>query len=54
MAAPGAGAVLAGDIMRGGIRGGRLRAFTPKRVAFAVGDGALAVSCVHDFLGTYD
>jgi thioredoxin reductase (NADPH) len=33
---------------------GDCRAFTPKRVAFAVGDGALAVSCVHDFLGTYD
>lgn len=32
---------------------GDCRAFTPKRVAFAVGDGALAVSCVHDFLGTY-
>jgi thioredoxin reductase (NADPH) len=33
---------------------GDCRAYTPKRVAFAVGDGALAVSCVHDFLGTYD
>ena len=32
---------------------GDCRAYTPKRVAFAVGDGALAVSCVHDFLGTY-
>lgn len=32
---------------------GDCRAFTPKRVAFAVGDGALAVSCVHDLLGTY-
>jgi thioredoxin reductase (NADPH) len=32
---------------------GDCRASTPKRVAFAVGDGALAVSCVHDFLGTY-
>lgn len=33
---------------------GDCRAFTPKRVAFAIGDGALAVSCVHDYLGTYD
>lgn len=32
---------------------GDCRADTTKRVAFAIGDGALAVSCVHQFLGTY-
>jgi len=32
---------------------GDCRARTAKRVAFAVGDGALAVNCVHDLLGTY-
>lgn len=32
---------------------GDCRSRTTKRVAFAVGDGALAVTCVHDFLGTY-
>jgi thioredoxin reductase (NADPH) len=32
---------------------GDCRSKTTKRVAFAVGDGALAVTCVHDFLGTY-
>jgi thioredoxin reductase (NADPH) len=32
---------------------GDCRSRTTKRVAFAVGDGALAVTCIHDFLGTY-
>jgi thioredoxin reductase (NADPH) len=32
---------------------GDCRSGTTKRVAFAIGDGALAVSCVHDLLGTY-
>jgi len=32
---------------------GDCRSTTTKRVAFAIGDGALAVTCVHDFLGTY-
>jgi thioredoxin reductase (NADPH) len=32
---------------------GDCRSRTAKRVAFAVGDGALAVSCAHDLLGTY-
>jgi thioredoxin reductase (NADPH) len=32
---------------------GDSRSGTTKRVAFAVGDGALAVTCVHDLLGTY-
>jgi thioredoxin reductase (NADPH) len=32
---------------------GDCRSGTTKRVAFAIGDGALAVTCVHDFLGTY-
>jgi thioredoxin reductase (NADPH) len=32
---------------------GDCRSGTTKRVAFAVGDGALAVTCVHDYLGTY-
>ncbi len=32
---------------------GDCRSRTTKRVAFAVGDGSLAVTCVHDFLGTY-
>ncbi|NET40196.1 MAG: FAD-dependent oxidoreductase [Cyanothece sp. SIO1E1] len=32
---------------------GECRAGTTKRVAFAIGDGALAVTCVHEFLGTY-
>ncbi|HZM03857.1 MAG TPA: FAD-dependent oxidoreductase [Candidatus Saccharimonadales bacterium] len=32
---------------------GDCRSRTTKRVAFAVGDGAFAVTCVHDFLGTY-
>ncbi|HEX4141461.1 MAG TPA: FAD-dependent oxidoreductase [Candidatus Methylacidiphilales bacterium] len=33
---------------------GDCRSRTTKRVAFAVGDGALAVTCVHDLLGTYN
>jgi thioredoxin reductase (NADPH) len=32
---------------------GDCRSGTTKRVAFAIGDGSLAVTCVHDFLGTY-
>jgi thioredoxin reductase (NADPH) len=32
---------------------GDCRSRTTKRVAFAIGDGALAVTCVHDVLGTY-
>lgn len=32
---------------------GDCRSRTTKRVAFAVGDGALAVMCIHDFLGTH-
>lgn len=32
---------------------GDCRSRTTKRVAFAVGDGVLAVTCVHEFLGTY-
>ena len=32
---------------------GDCRSGTTKRVAFAVGDGALAVTCVHDLLRTY-
>ena len=32
---------------------GDSRSGTTKRVAFAVGDGALVVTCVHDLLGTY-
>ena len=32
---------------------GDCRSGTTKRVASAVGDGALAVTCVHDLLGTY-
>src|ERR1022692_3412464 len=32
---------------------GDCRSGTTKRVAFAIGDGALAVSCVHNLLGTY-
>jgi len=32
---------------------GDCRSRTTKRVAFAVGDGALAVTCVHNLLGTY-
>jgi thioredoxin reductase (NADPH) len=32
---------------------GDCRAGTTKRVAFAIGDGALAVTCIHDYLGTY-
>jgi thioredoxin reductase (NADPH) len=32
---------------------GDCRSRTTKRVAFAVGDGAFAVTCVHDLLGTY-
>ncbi|MCE0524000.1 MAG: FAD-dependent oxidoreductase [Methylacidiphilales bacterium] len=32
---------------------GDCRSRMTKRVAFAVGDGALAVTCVHDLLGTY-
>ena len=32
---------------------GDCRSGTTKRVAFAIGDGALAVTCVHDYLGTY-
>jgi len=31
----------------------RRRSGTTKRVAFAVGDGALVVTCMHDLLGTY-
>jgi thioredoxin reductase (NADPH) len=33
---------------------GDCRGGTTKRVAFAIGDGALAVTCVHDYLGTYN
>lgn len=33
--------------------GGDCRSGTTKRVAFAIGDGALAITCVHDLLGTY-
>ena len=33
---------------------GDCRSRTTKRVAFAVGDGALAVTCVHELLGTYN
>lgn len=32
---------------------GDCRSRTTKRVAFAIGDGALAVTSVHDYLGTY-
>lgn len=32
---------------------GDCRSGTTKRVAFAIGDGALAVTCVHEHLGTY-
>ena len=32
---------------------GDCRSGTTKRVAFAIGDGALAITCVHEFLGTY-
>ena len=32
---------------------GDCRSGTTKRVAFAIGDGALAITCVHDLLGTY-
>src|SRR5450432_4295725 len=32
---------------------GDCRSGTTKRVAFAIGDGALAVSCIHNWLGTY-
>jgi len=32
---------------------GDCRSETTKRVAFAIGDGALAVTCVHNVLGTY-
>ena len=32
---------------------GDCRSRTTKRVAAAIGDGALAVTCVHDYLGTY-
>ncbi|MEM7312650.1 MAG: FAD-dependent oxidoreductase [Planctomycetota bacterium] len=32
---------------------GDCRSGTTKRVAFAIGDGALAVTCIHDYLGTY-
>ena len=32
---------------------GDCRSGTTKRVAFAIGDGALAVTCVHELLGTY-
>lgn len=32
---------------------GDCRSGTTKRVAFAIGDGALAITCVHDYLGTY-
>ncbi|MBE9172504.1 FAD-dependent oxidoreductase [Cyanobium sp. LEGE 06143] len=32
---------------------GDCRARTTKRVAFAIGDGALAVTCVHEYLGSY-
>jgi thioredoxin reductase (NADPH) len=32
---------------------GDCRSGTTKRVALAIGDGALAVSCVHNLLGTY-
>src|SRR5450432_4645458 len=33
--------------------GGDCRSGSTKRVAFAIGDGALAVTCVHNLLGTY-
>ncbi|MEI9998846.1 MAG: FAD-dependent oxidoreductase [Verrucomicrobiota bacterium] len=33
---------------------GDCRSKTTKRVAFAVGDGALAVTCIHELLGTYN
>lgn len=33
---------------------GDCRSRTTKRVAFAIGDGALAVTCVHDLMGTYN
>jgi hypothetical protein len=33
--------------------GGDCRSGTTKRVAFAIGDGALAVTCVHNLVGTY-
>jgi thioredoxin reductase (NADPH) len=32
---------------------GDCRSAATKRVAFAIGDGALAVTCVHELLGTY-
>lgn len=32
---------------------GDCRADTTKRVAFAIGDGALAITCVHQYIGTY-
>ena len=32
---------------------GDCRSATTKRVAFAIGDGALAVTCLHELLGTY-
>ncbi len=32
---------------------GDCRSGTTKRVAFAIGDGAMAITCVHDLLGTY-
>ena len=39
--------------MPGVFASGDVRSGTTKRVAFAIGDGALAVTCVHDYLGTY-
>ena len=32
---------------------GDCRSGTTKRMTFAIGDGALAVTCVHNLLGTY-
>jgi len=39
--------------MPGVFSSGDCRSGTTKRVAFAIGDGALAVTCVHNLLGTY-
>lgn len=39
--------------MPGVFAAGDCRSRTTKRVAFAVGDGAMAITCVHDYLGTY-
>jgi thioredoxin reductase (NADPH) len=37
----------------GVLTSGDCRSGTTKRVAFAIGDEALAVTCVHNLLGTY-